>query len=611
MKRLKNLSLRNHRLEYISDFFFSNFKHLQYLNLEGNLLANITSATFYGLKNLENLNLNENKLSSFDNCTFATFPNKTKFFLRGNPLRCDCAMRWLRVRLEAQTNLNKMICWNLPDRPEWSQLTRDQFCSAEAAAKLPACQMRYPPTKPVPITKPPPLYTLQVSVIEKVRKDGGVFVRIDINSSQDLTKIFSSWSVKYGRNGEQQRRQTEPPSALNAYVIIDSGLSRGQPMVFCPVLTFASKETYEHPSYCRKLTVVNSNTLSVAIVASGVAGGAVLLIVLLAVALYCALRSHQSYPSLNAKYSINNNQSVPDDDPYAYAEPEALTKGKTAKYSSPVNREAMGMRPRLQPNSRAFSRAKSHDANLNMAHTSMVFSRTPMHHRSTPHLLKGQLANGHANRGFATSMTSLNHNNIVSPPFVGGFQQQRHSSVGAGYPLSSVNAVRPQAPLGRREFNSSATLFNPRTAPPLQQRLMQKHMSQPRLELLGRSTDQLAMRSTSRALPPPPRMANSVGLILDPSCADNVEDQAYMLMGTHGRRRRLAKWQQQRFSGNELVRRRLLRPIANPTVSLPTSNNFQWLIAFTWPVCCFRERTDAAEKLHSNGKCAWKSWLHW
>lgn len=92
---LETLHLNNNDLKDIPVIVLSKLKLLKDLDLSGNPLTFISSKGFIHNQNLEILNLESCQLSFLQEGAFDGLTNLREVFLNGNPLDCDCRLRWL------------------------------------------------------------------------------------------------------------------------------------------------------------------------------------------------------------------------------------------------------------------------------------------------------------------------------------------------------------------------------------------------------------------------------------------------------------------------------------------------------------------------------------
>ncbi|XP_068034492.1 uncharacterized protein [Anomalospiza imberbis] len=90
------------RLGSVGDGAFEGLGALEYLFIEDSQLGSLPPAALRGLRGLQFLSLADNRLESLPRGLFQDLPNLGHLDLRGNPLRCDCALRWLLRWLRAR-----------------------------------------------------------------------------------------------------------------------------------------------------------------------------------------------------------------------------------------------------------------------------------------------------------------------------------------------------------------------------------------------------------------------------------------------------------------------------------------------------------------------------
>eukprot|EP00794_Sanderia_malayensis_P005433 gene5433-6112_t len=109
--RLQTLGLSYNRIRTIEDYAFRDLRQLALLRLNNNNISSIAASAFNGLRSLGKLHLNHNKLKTLPNLIKSGSIRLNLLILHGNPLFCDCDVKWLRRALES----NKFIIPNLVD----------------------------------------------------------------------------------------------------------------------------------------------------------------------------------------------------------------------------------------------------------------------------------------------------------------------------------------------------------------------------------------------------------------------------------------------------------------------------------------------------------------
>ncbi|XP_071168216.1 carboxypeptidase N subunit 2-like [Mytilus edulis] len=97
LENLVVLELGGTDIKEIPDLQFTFNRRLSHLMLERNSISILTQAKLYGTeKSLESINLQQNSIKTIDRCVFANSTALKSMFLYGNPLRCDCEIKWLQ-----------------------------------------------------------------------------------------------------------------------------------------------------------------------------------------------------------------------------------------------------------------------------------------------------------------------------------------------------------------------------------------------------------------------------------------------------------------------------------------------------------------------------------
>ena len=99
---LQVFSLANNALEHISEGTFANLTSLTHLILSNNKISNIPGKVFNGSRSLDKLRLDNNEISFLPEMVFSGLKRSIDVSLSGNPLHCNCELRWLKKWLASR-----------------------------------------------------------------------------------------------------------------------------------------------------------------------------------------------------------------------------------------------------------------------------------------------------------------------------------------------------------------------------------------------------------------------------------------------------------------------------------------------------------------------------
>ena len=97
MPKLEYLLLKNNKITRIEKEAFKSLSSMRILKLRNNRIEGaVTKDMFVGVDRFESLDLNNNQISSVENL-HTSFPKFYLLDVAENPLRCDCAIAWMRT----------------------------------------------------------------------------------------------------------------------------------------------------------------------------------------------------------------------------------------------------------------------------------------------------------------------------------------------------------------------------------------------------------------------------------------------------------------------------------------------------------------------------------
>ena len=108
MPKLEYLLLYNNKITRVEKEAFKNLPSMRILNLRNNLIEGaVTKDMFVGVDKFESFNITNNQITSMENL-YTSFPKFLLLDVSQNPLRCDCAIAWMRTEWYSIQGLSTM-----------------------------------------------------------------------------------------------------------------------------------------------------------------------------------------------------------------------------------------------------------------------------------------------------------------------------------------------------------------------------------------------------------------------------------------------------------------------------------------------------------------------
>ena len=105
LTELKEVYASQTNVTYIPEYIFRKNIHIEILEFDKNNVT-IKPSSFRGLENtLKRISLRDNGLTTISECCFHGFSALTVIDLDGNPLHCDCKLKWLNLFIEEREKL--------------------------------------------------------------------------------------------------------------------------------------------------------------------------------------------------------------------------------------------------------------------------------------------------------------------------------------------------------------------------------------------------------------------------------------------------------------------------------------------------------------------------
>ena len=102
LSHLELLSLEENLLTVIPDYALQSMGSLKTFNIGKNKIESIGQKSLLGThSSLKTLDLHDNRITTLDECTIHGFDKLREIVLTGNPLNCDCKLKWLRRWVDA------------------------------------------------------------------------------------------------------------------------------------------------------------------------------------------------------------------------------------------------------------------------------------------------------------------------------------------------------------------------------------------------------------------------------------------------------------------------------------------------------------------------------
>ncbi|XP_021339189.1 leucine-rich repeat and fibronectin type III domain-containing protein 1-like protein [Mizuhopecten yessoensis] len=127
LSNLEELYIAEMDLERLLPVMFTNLKHLRLLDVHGNKIWKIEFDFGAVFPNLQHLDLSRNLLKGLSKRYNDTFSHLTTVKMSGNPLQCNCELRWLKhstkKALDPEYASDALVCYG-PERLKYAPILR-------------------------------------------------------------------------------------------------------------------------------------------------------------------------------------------------------------------------------------------------------------------------------------------------------------------------------------------------------------------------------------------------------------------------------------------------------------------------------------------------------
>ncbi|CAH1792672.1 unnamed protein product [Owenia fusiformis] len=287
LSQLKSLKLGKNNIAYLPDRTFENLNQLERLELCDNQISELNQETFFGLsQSLIHVLLCNNQIATVTKCVFHQFEKLAEINMNGNPLLCDCRLKWLHAFIKENYGpLVGVLPWTCA-APEnlrgqyFAQLDPTQLqCGSDVI--LPICKNYtvIPTSTPSLPTKYPGEIRVRISFDEITERS---FV---VRWSPSITTGITGWRVRISVMNNDAFIDSDPLHLDTREYKVES-LSAGTQYLTCIIILKEGDYIDANESNCANVTTAPASGASkidgnrATIIAASVSGGVIFLVLI-------------------------------------------------------------------------------------------------------------------------------------------------------------------------------------------------------------------------------------------------------------------------------------------------------------------------------------------
>uniref|UniRef100_A0A8C6U922 Fibronectin leucine rich transmembrane protein 2 n=1 Tax=Neogobius melanostomus TaxID=47308 RepID=A0A8C6U922_9GOBI len=306
------------------------------LSLQENQINQIPVAAFAGLSRLERLDISTNQLQTLTQGVFDELSHLRQLMVRNNPWRCDCSVKWVVVWLKSlpsSVNARGFTCQS-PDKVRGMairELTSRHGPPCAPLRHLPPPLPLSPPSSP-PSSPPPSLTTLTPPHPSPTHLSQPVRISFHVVNSSSIEVSWASYFtvtaykvtwVKRGQSQMSERMQEQTVSGDRRHVSLSNLEPRSVYRICVHVLDSLNSYRPGEDTICSEARTKSTSpkstgsdqssqdSLNSTLLLAGIIGGAVLIILITLLSLFC-WHMHRKSRAASTKWKYNRGRRKDD-----------------------------------------------------------------------------------------------------------------------------------------------------------------------------------------------------------------------------------------------------------------------------------------------------------